>query len=523
MKTIDSESLDILRRLRDDYEHYSSRCLKIRTKSGKIHAFEMNRAQKYVHAKVEEQRKRTGMVRAIVLKGRQQGMSTYIEGRFYWRVTFSPGMRAFILTHEEEATKNLFEMAKRYHENCDPAVKHSTKASNSTELVFDAIDSGYKLGTAGNKSVGRSSTIQFLHASEAAFYKHADEHAKGILQTVPLAPNTEVFLESTANGVGNWFHQQWQAAESGESDYIAIFVPWFWQEEYRRDVPQGFSLTDEEIELQDVYRLTPDQIAWRRVKIAELSVNGTDGAKAFKQEYPCNAAEAFQMSGEDSFISPETVVRTRKGEAEPYGPLVIGVDPARFGDDRSAIIKRRGRVAFDLQTYVKKDTMEIAGIVYGIIQRDKPVKVFVDVVGLGAGVVDRLRELTGYSDVIVAVNSAERAINDNLYANKRAEIWALGKEWLQDLPAKIPDSDEMHSDLCGVKYKTDSKGRLLIESKADMKRRGVRSSDTADALLMTFALPVSAYQTEQRKADEQERAKRLMGGFQKAVAARRKR
>jgi hypothetical protein len=500
--TFSQEELEIRQRLKDDFQHYASKCLKIRSKSGVIYPFALNKAQIYIHKTVEEQRARTGKVRVIILKGRQQGCSTYTEGRFYWRVTHAFGMRAFILTHEEEATGNLFEMAKRYHENCPEIVRPTIKASNAKELIFDALDSGYKLGTAGNKSVGRSSTIQFLHASEAAFYKHASEHAKGIMQTVPNEPGTEIFIESTANGVGNWFHQQWQLAESGISDYIPIFVPWFWQDEYRIKPKEDFVLTEEEEELKELYYLDEEQLAWRRLKIIELSVNGIDGVKSFKQEYPCNSTEAFILSGEDSYIKPEVVAVARKANVEPYGPLLIGVDPARFGDDRTAIIRRQGRVAFKLETHIKKDTMEITGIVHNIIEKEKPAKVFVDVCGLGAGVVDRLYEL-GHRGIVVEVNSATTARDDKHYANKRSELWGVGREWLENQPAKIPDDNALHADLCGTKYKTESRGRLILESKEKMKSRGIRSSDTADALLLTFALPVSAYEnnTGKKKAE----------------------
>ena len=107
--------------------------------------------------------------------------------------------------------------------------------ANASELRFDALDSGYKVGTAGTRGVGRSATLQLLHGSEVAFWPHRRRrHAAGVLQAVADEPGTEVILESTANGVGNLFHQMWRDAETGASDYIAVFVPWFWQEEYRK-------------------------------------------------------------------------------------------------------------------------------------------------------------------------------------------------------------------------------------------------------------------------------------------------
>lgn len=487
------EDKAIRQKLKDDFIHYSSKCLKIRTKSGNIEPLILNKAQKYIHSRLEEQKRLSGKVRALILKGRQQGVSTYVGGRFYHQVTHHYGLQAFILTHALDATQNLYKMAKRYYENTPTPVKAEVTTSNAKELIFGLLDSGYKLGTAENKEVGRSATIQFLHGSEVAFWNNASEHAKGILQAVPNEKNTEVILESTANGVGNYFHQMWQQAESGLSDYIAIFVPWFWQDEYSIDVPEDFSSTDDELKLKKYYDLTDGQLAWRRMKIVELSVNGVDGESAFKQEYPCYPDEAFRLTGEDSYISSDLVMRARKDEVEPIGPVVVGVDPARFGDDRTGIVRRQGRVAFGLEKYVKKDTMEIVGLVHQIIVNENPVRVFVDIGGLGAGIVDRLNEL-GYQDKVVGVNSGSKPLNAKHYYNKRAEMWGLCKNWLLDEPTQIPDSDELHADLCGIKYKVDSNSRLVMEKKSEMKKRGVRSSDLADALCLTFAQPTSAYE-----------------------------
>ena len=118
------------------------------------------------------------------------------------------------------------------------------------------------------------------------------------------------------------------------------------------------------------------------MKIGELSVNGVDGVKSFMQEYPCNATEAFQLTGEDSFISSDIVMKARKFEAEKYGPLVLGVDPARFGDDRTSIIRRQGRVAYGLESYTKKDTMEVVGIVTQLSSRKNRLKFSLMLVGL---------------------------------------------------------------------------------------------------------------------------------------------
>jgi hypothetical protein len=487
---MNSLEIRIRQKLKDDFYHFSSKCLKIRTKAGKVLPFEMNKAQRYIHEKLEEQRQKTGKIRAIILKGRQQGASTYIEGRFYWKVSHRKGVRAFILTHEADATSNLFEMAERYHENCPALVKPITGASNAKELDFNKLDSGYKVGTAGNKGVGRSNTIQYFHGSEVAFWPHASEHAKGILQAIPDEDDTEILLESTANGIGNYYHQQWQQAEVGESEFIAIFVPWFWQDEYRKLVPKDFSATEEENKLKEIYQLDNGQLMFRRFKIVELSADGVDGSNSFKQEYPMTATEAFLVSGGDTLIQPTIVTKARKTKCFGSGPLIIGVDPARFGDDKTAIIRRRNRAAYGLKTYAKRSTMEIAGIVNTIIKEEKPAQVAIDVGGLGAGVVDRLIEL-GHEDIVVPINFGSSALDPERYINRRAEMWWKMNEWLLgDMPVMIPDLDSLHSDLCAPRYSYDSNTRRQLESKQKMRARGVRSPDSGDALALTLAEPV---------------------------------
>jgi len=211
---------EIRLRLRDDLEAYASRCLKIRTKAGRVEPFEFNSAQLYLHEALERQKAETGKVRALILKGRQMGLSTYTGARFYHRCTHQRGVQVFILTHEQTATDNLFAMVDRYHQNNNPLVTPSTGAANAKELYFDRLDSGYSVGTAGAKAVGRSKTIQLFHGSEVAFWPNAASHFAGVVQAVPDLPGTEIILESTANGIGGEFHQRWQQAENGEAGQV---------------------------------------------------------------------------------------------------------------------------------------------------------------------------------------------------------------------------------------------------------------------------------------------------------------
>lgn len=487
----------IRRRLRDDFQHYAGKCLRIRTKAGKIEPLELNQAQIYLHGRLEAQRERNGKVRALVLKGRQQGISTYIGGRYYWRASHSKGIRVFILTHEQDATNNLFGMVERYHTHCPELVKPATGAANAKELSFEALESGYAVGTAGAKAVGRSQTVQLFHGSEVAFWPNAKTHFAGVVQAIPDLAGTEIILESTANGMGGEFHERWQQAEAGIGDYEAIFIPWFWQDEYSRDVPAGFTLDEEEQAYAEAHQLSLRQMVWRRAKIAELK-----DPLLFKQEYPATAQEAFQLTGHDSFIRSETVLAARKAIHEGIGPLVIGADPARFGDDRFSLAWRRGRKVEKIENKAKIDVVQGANWIKQVIDADNPARVFVDVGGVGAGVVDILHSWGGvYLDKVTPINFGSEPqepvvlLPDGTKAagprNRRAEMWSRSKDWLNETGgADIPDLDSLQADACGPGYSYDVNQRLLLESKEHMRARGIRSPDDWDAVALTFAEPV---------------------------------
>jgi hypothetical protein len=644
---MENEEFRIRQDLLLDFEHYASKCLKIRTKSGSIEPLILNKVQKYVNSKLDEQKRNIGKVRAVLVKARQEGCSTLIGGRYYWITTNNFGIETFILTHLLQSTISLFKMAQMFYEYTPEIVRPNASTNNARYLTFGDLKSGYQVGTSDTSELGRASTIQLFHGclsfgtliydpsymsvrpiqdfkigdlvlthnkniapisfissqikecisikfrglssfpliatkehkfftndgwkelgelkigdsigypieighliskrirkpviskinndyawiriksienvglhqvydfevnhedhsyctihgaaknSEVAFWKNASSHASGILQCVPDLPGTEIILESTANGVNNYFHEMWQKAESGLTDYIPIFVPWYWQDEYKREVPKDFKLNHIEEHLQRTYGITNEQLAWRRVKIIDLTSQGRDGEKVFMQEYPSNSIEAFQITGEDTFIDTRLVADARIDTlAQKYGPLLLGVDVARYGDNLTAMIFRQGRVAFDLETHSKKSTMETANRVHMLIEKYRPDKVIIDDCGVGGGVTDRLKEL-GHGAILIPVNAGNKPIDEQKYYNLRAEMWGKLANWLADIPVKIPDDNRLHGDLCSIKYDFDSNSRLKMESKKDMIKRHIRSPDCADALAMTFCQPVYNYMVKE--------------------------
>ncbi len=287
------------RRLRDDFEYYAPRSLKLRPKDPTkgLLKFTFNKAQRILHEALEKQLRETGHVRAVILKGRQMGQSTYVGGRQYWKVSQSKAVKAMVITHKADSTKTLFDMTKRFHDNCPEALRPHTKYSSRTELMFDKLDSSYTVATAGGDGIGRGETITHLHASEVGFWPKsiARENWNGVTKCVPNAPGTSIIVESTANGVGDLFHELWLGAVAGTNGFIAIFVPWFIQDEYAIEPPAPLDHTPEELELIKQHGLNDAQLYWRRLEIGATSL------ELFKQEYPCTPEEAFLTSGRPVF------------------------------------------------------------------------------------------------------------------------------------------------------------------------------------------------------------------------------
>ncbi len=470
-----------------DFKCFAPEFLYIRTKSGDKQRFMFNRAQQYLHQRLQAQKDATGKVRAVILKGRQMGCSSYIQGRFFHQVITGRGRKAFILTHDKEATKNLFGMAQRFYENLQTGLAPAPDTANAKELYFREFDSGYAVGTAGNRSVGRSQTIQLMHSSEVGFWDYAEEHSKGILQAVSGEQGTEIILESTANGIGNYFHSRWLNATDPDSEYQAIFIPWYWQDEYTAD-DKNFHLTDEEQHLKDMYAkngLTNAHLAWRRIKINEFSRDFEAGRESFMVEYPFSAQESFKNPIDNVFILSKYVEKARIADVEPKGNLFIGVDVAITDRDRTAIIRRKGRHAYNLEYVSNYNTMETVGKLKRIITKENPHKVFIDCIGVGAGVVDRLREM-GFS-CAEGVNVARSANDKERFKNLRAELWSDMRDWFYgEMPVQIPDDDTLHGELCSLGFKENSSGQLQIESKDELRKRGMKSCDGADALMLSF-------------------------------------
>jgi hypothetical protein len=505
---------ELTARFLKDFPFYGRKCLRIRRKDGRTVPLAFNRSQRKLHQAIEDQIARTGRVRMLVLKSRQVGISTYFTARSYHKTTHTNGFRTFVLTQEDDTTNALFGMVKRFHDNVPDMVRPITGASNAKELIFSKMDSGYLVSTAGNKSTGRGHTIQVFHGSEVSRWPNAEEHVAGVMRSVPDVPGSEVYLESTANGVNNLFHTKWKAAQKGEGDFEGIFIPWYWHEEYERnDVPPDWRPPSEFVEYGELYELARGQLYWAYLTNLELA-QATSGTPdeicwMFRQEYPATAEEAFQTAGTNSFIRGDLVYRARRSSVTGYGPIVLGVDVARGGDDKSALIDRQSRrMGYHVckKFNYGKDVMPLVGEIVKIVRDMRAastplVKIIVDSTGVGGGVYDRLKEQLG-DQLVAGVEFGGRARNRDRYANRRAEMWDEMLQWFQnEAGVSIPDSDDLQSDICAPAWgdhkskighsqmtRHRSDGTLILEDKDHMRRRLSFSPDFGDAAALTFAV-----------------------------------
>lgn len=300
------------KQLRDDYKFYSRNCVKIRTKEGEILPLVLNKVQEKLNALVEKQLRETGRVRIVILKARQQGLSTYVHGWLYWYLSQHRAKKGIVVAHVADSTRALFDMYRRTHAEMPSLLKPSTKYSSRKELKFDVLDSGLMVATAGGDSIVRGETITHAHLSEVAFWPKATaaENMNGLLKGVPNTAGTAVFIESTANGMSGPFYEFWKGAIEGTNGFIPFFSPWFDSPEYRESVSENFERTYEEEELVALYGLDNEQLMFRRINIAQ------NGREAFMQEYPSNAEEAFISSGRPVF-NPEQIHDMLQNASEP--------------------------------------------------------------------------------------------------------------------------------------------------------------------------------------------------------------
>ena len=310
--------------------------LRVRSKTRGLIWLKPNRAQ------VEFSRNHTK--RSIVLKARQLGITTYVAARFFIQTITQPGTVSVQVAHDQESAEEIFKIVHRFWENLPKAMQDGallTSRANIRQIVFPRLDTEYRVATAADANAGRGMTIHNLHCSEVARWpRDVEETLASLRSAVP--EDGEIVLESTPNGAGGIFYEEWQRAE--ETGYTRHFFPWWYGEEYRskKKVATVEPPTVEEEQLIQQVGLTEAQIAWRRTKRAQLRGLAV-------QEYAEDPVSCFRASGECVF-DLEAIERALQSCGEPVETrdnqhlliwlpaqvgkqYLIGVDPAGGGSE----------------------------------------------------------------------------------------------------------------------------------------------------------------------------------------------
>lgn len=357
--------------------------LKILTKDRRVVPLRdvINYAQLDFIRRCQHQLDSQGRIRICVLKARQLGLSTIIEGIIFLFSMLQEDSNSLVISHEGKSAQGILKMTKRYWRTYIFRRFHTEEYAGRTQLSWADTRSNIEIATAKNVDAGRSTTIQNLHASEVAFWDDPETLMTGLRQAMPTFGTTALFLESTANGVGNWFHQVCTKARKGQSEFEFAFYPWWDHPEYTasylpREDAEKYPLAvldKEELSLRSRFGLDDERLIWRRYAIENLCQG--DVTK-FHQEYPSDPDEAFVSTGRNVFPLPlilehvllehgrrGRLVRGQRGKVEflddddgwltvfrppsndrEWGVYLLGADPTHTvaGDNACAqVINRR--------------------------------------------------------------------------------------------------------------------------------------------------------------------------------------
>lgn len=307
-------------------KEYCENYLYIRDKKQRLVKLKFKPAQENLYRIIKEEHQAGRPVRIIVLKGRQEGISTATEAVMFHDSATRPMVNTLIVAHRDDSTAALFEMNKLFFDCLPKQLQPMRKNSNAKELVFEnptrnedekrrrpGLRSRIRCITAGGKGAGRSLTQNNVHLSEFAFWPGDKlKTLLGIMQSVPDDVNTMVIIESTANGF-NEFKDLWDGAVAGTNGWRPVFLPWYMEPEYRKPVEPDVVWTDEERKLQEVYHLDEEQLSWRRWCI---KTNCGGDEQLFRQEYPNTPDEAFLLSG-DPYFNNDIIMARRLAAPKP--------------------------------------------------------------------------------------------------------------------------------------------------------------------------------------------------------------
>ncbi len=403
-----------------------------------------------------------------------------------------------IMAHRKDAAQNLMHILQHFMQSLPAEVTPKSLNKSNDALKLLQQNSFWHVLTAGASDVGRSQSIQFLHASEVAFWDNASAHLTALFATIPDGHGSHIIIESTANGKSGAFYDLCKAAQQQNAPFKLIFLPWFLEPSYKAEPKEKISNFWQDY--QKKYKLSDGQIAWAINKnISFAATENKDGESElslrFQREYPAHMEDAFNASLTEGLIAYESVNKAVNYRAlfDKNAPLILGVDLAHGGADKSWMISRRGRqLGLEVnEGFDVADGMLQADWIAAKIEKHNPMRVFIDAGAHGAAVYDRLKQL-GYGRKVEAVYFGAASSNNHRWFNRRAEMWDKLRLWLTDnLGAQMIDDGELMRQLCSPRFCYSHKDQLKLEAKENIKARLGCSPDRGDAAALTFAATVA--------------------------------
>lgn len=407
-----------------------------------------NRQQEFIEWTFERWR---GREDGVVEKSRDMGVSWLCVAFGAWMWLFYPGTVVGFGSRKEEYVdklgdpKSLFwkirELIELLPTELKP-IRYSQKTCAPSMRIINPENGAVIVGEAG-ENIGRGNRTSVYFLDEAAYIERPDAVDAALSQT----SNCKIHV-STPNGAGNPFYRKRHGGK------LPVFI-FDWHDDPRKDQ------------------------AWYEKQKATL--DPVIVAQEIDRDYTASVSNAW-IDGQ--------MVRDCMGrgpaDVQAIGPLMVGVDVARFGDDKSCITFRKGRVVYQQIVFGKVDVVDVAGRVKEAVSHwgEKPSQIAVDTIGIGSGVADILRR--DFPRIVVDVNSSLR-LSDGQNYNLRARMWRDLREYIKN-GAVLPNDAELATDLTALQYQFRG-GELLMESKEDAKKRGIKSPDRADSLALTFAVP----------------------------------
>ena len=381
----------------NDPRLFSRAFLRILDKDKKLLPFVWNKAQRHFQAN------RTG--RDLILKARQLGFSTLIQGEMF-RKTVTSTQTTITLAHDAETTQKLRRMADRFYEHCKFGdVQPLRKYANATLATYPEFDSTATIATAGNVETGRGDTYTELHGSEVAFWKDAERNVAGAMQGG--SPN--VVLESTPNGAQGFFYDKCMEALSGNSIWKLHFYTWWWDDNYRIVNDESITYTDEEALLVKRHGLDASQIKWRRAKVQELG-------RLFIQEYPEDAVSCFLTSG-NSYFGDLSGVFTAPPNAEYIEghEYIAGLDFGQTDYTAMPVFDKTTKQQVDLLHINKTEWSEQRNRIKQVYDKWHLKSVLAEKNSIGSVNIEALREIGVYAIPFETTNESKAAIMSNMH------------------------------------------------------------------------------------------------------------